>query len=99
MSTQPFPVRREPTDTERLKEAVDRLRRLETRFTRYLEAQGYDVGAQRPHWVHGRISVPSAACSLVDILSVVPTSWSPDEEIDVYVKDQFLASITTGHPG
>jgi hypothetical protein len=77
-----------------LTEIRDRTRRIETRLTRYLESTGFDVQVQRPLWNNnGTIRVPSKACSLNDCLSVVPDSWDPEVEINVYCKDDHLMSF------
>jgi hypothetical protein len=55
---------------------------------------GFDVQVQRPLWNNnGTIRVPSKACSLNDCLSVVPDSWDPEVEINVYCKDDHLMSF------
>lgn len=59
-----------PKDFE--KEIVDRLRRIETRFTKYLESRGFDTGVKRPVFRDGEVIIPSLSCSLRDILSAVP---------------------------
>jgi hypothetical protein len=75
-----------------LKEVVDRTRRIETRLTKYLEAQGFETQAQRPLWKDGTVHVPSPACSIKDILAVVPNEWDREAEIEVYHRLQPLMS-------
>jgi len=58
-------------------ETLDRVRRIETRLTKYLEHIGFATGAQRPTWVDGVVMLPSMDCSLRDILATVPRDWNP----------------------
>ena len=54
-----------------------RMRRIETRLTKYIEAQGFDTGCQRSRMVvDGVVEVPSPACSLKEIIGLVPASWT-----------------------
>lgn len=75
-------------------EVVDRLRRIETRFTKYLIDQGFDTQTARPVWKDGQIEIPTPACSLRDILEAVPADHPVEEEIEVYHKGQFILAFT-----
>jgi hypothetical protein len=77
-----------------IKEIQDRVRRLETRMTKWLEEQGFDTGVKRPTWEPaGIVQVPSMDCSLKHILSVIPGDWDADEEIAVVFREAHVASI------
>jgi hypothetical protein len=76
-----------------LKEIKDRLRRTETRVTKWLESQGFETGVQRPHWEAGKIEVPSSSCSIKDLLSAIPETWDGESEIVVRVKGDYLMSV------
>lgn len=76
-----------------LKEIKDRLRRTETRVTKWLESQGFETGVQRPQMTGNAIEVPSSSCSIKDLLAVVPENWSGESEIVVTVKGDYLMSI------
>jgi hypothetical protein len=76
-----------------LKEVVDRCRRIETRLTRFLEAQGIDAGGLRPVFARGEIQIPSKGASLQECLNVIPPTWNPDEEIFVTHKGEYVMSI------
>lgn len=78
---------------EYLKEMTERLRRLETRFTKYMETQGFDTKVRRPHFSDGVVSIPSMACSLLEIIKTVPKNWADSDEIDVYYEDKFVVTI------
>lgn len=77
----------------KMTEVVDRCRRMETRLTKYLEAQGFDTGASRPVWRDGTIITPSIDCSMRQLLAVVPATWPREEEIFVSVRGALVASI------
>ena len=55
-----------------ISEVKDRCRRIETRLTRFLEAQGFDTQRKMPTLRGNEVSIPSMECSLADILSVMP---------------------------
>lgn len=74
-------------------EVVDRMRRVETRITAFLEAQGFDTGVRRPRWADGDILVPSAQSSLQDILNTIPEDWPENEVVYVYLKRQLLMRV------
>lgn len=76
-----------------MQEVVDRCRRMETRLTRFLEAQGFDTQTRKPEWRNGVIIVPSLGASLKDIHSVIPHEWNRQKEIEVYHKDVFVMAI------
>ena len=57
------------------KEMLDRLRRIETRLTRYMEAQGFDTEVRRPEWLDGFMELPTDATSLRDCLAAIPEAW------------------------
>lgn len=70
---------------ELAKETVDRLRRIETRLTKYLQWRGFDTHTTLPQWtVHedrGVLSIPALSCSLKDCLAAIPPDWDLDVEI------------------
>jgi len=57
-----------------LKEVVDRTRRIETRLTKFMVAQGFETGARKPVWSEGdhSIVVPNASTSLADCIEAFP---------------------------
>lgn len=77
----------------KMTEVIDRCRRMETRLTKYLEAQGFDTGTKRPIWRDGTIVAPSIDCSMRQLLGVVPPNWPTEEEIYVSVKGDLALSI------
>lgn len=80
--------------TEALKEIADRCRRMETRLTKFMEAQGFDTRVQRPLFLStGELRVPSLAVSLQDCLAAIPPDWSDDDEIFVTHHGQTVMSV------
>lgn len=76
-----------------LKEITDRMRRLETRFTKFMEIQGFDTKVRRPVFRDGVVEIPSMACSIHDILTSIPITWDKGDEVEIRHKEDFVASI------
>jgi hypothetical protein len=65
---------------------LDRVRRIETRLTRYLETQGFDTQTQRPVLEPGpepKMHIPSMHISLKDMLAAIPADLNGWEDIEV----------------
>lgn len=56
-------------------ETLQRVRRIETRVTQLLIAQGIHTDAQKPIFNDGSLHVPSIHCSLKEIIDSVPRNW------------------------
>jgi len=70
-----------------------RMRRMETRLTKYLESIGFDTGCQRARWVSlGFVEVPSPACALKEILDLIPADWLDD--VDVIHQGKKIATLS-----
>lgn len=82
---------------DRVKETLDRVRRFETRFTRYLANRKFDTKTDPPVWKDGVIEVPSMECSLAAILEAIPEGH---EELDVEVvhKGSSVCWLSTEDP-
>lgn len=81
-------------DERHEKEMVDRLRRIETRLTKYMLTQGFDTQSQKPTWLgDGVIDIPSRSCALSDCLEAIPADWVKDEGVTILCKGQFVADI------
>ena len=77
-----------------IKEVVDRTRRIETRLTRYLEAQGFETFAKRPIWREGEIHIPNLNCSIRDCLAVIPPGWfEAGNEIEIFHKAKLVIGL------
>ena len=68
------------------REMRDRIRRLETRMTKWLETQGFDTQIQRPKWTHGVVEIPNQFTSIKDILAAIPASYFSLPEAEVIVQ-------------
>ncbi len=75
-----------------MRSIVERCTRIETRLTRYMEAQGFDTQCKRPEWTGGTVEIPSMACAVADILRVVPDDWG-DKLINVQHKGQLVMQV------
>ena len=76
------------------KEAAERTRRIETRLTKWLVAQGFETGSSMPIWYDdGVVEVPSRATSLADCLAVIPEDWDRDYEITVMFGGHVLGVV------
>jgi hypothetical protein len=62
-------------DRANLQETIKRCRRIETRLTRFLEAEGIQTGIQRPYWTGGRILIPSPMITIDAIVQCIPAQW------------------------
>lgn len=71
------------SDDQILSELRDRMRRVETRLTKFMEAQGFDTGTKRSRWDRGVVHVPSAQTGLKDILETIPPGWDTSEPVIV----------------
>jgi hypothetical protein len=84
-----------------IKEMTDRLRRIETRLTKFMEAQGFDMQTKRPDWVIkegvGTVIVPTDMCSIKDILSVIPDGY--EDDIDVLHRGMFVFRLQCPQEG
>lgn len=78
---------------EVLTEVRDRMRRVETRLTRFLEEKGFDTGIQRPEWTQGVVTVPTPAVSLRDVLAVIPRRWPADQSVTVRCGSDVLLTV------
>lgn len=71
-----------------------RMRRVETRLTKYIEAQGVDTGARKPHMEHGDMIAPGYFCTLADLFDNVPREvQTRGEAVEVMVGDRRVAII------
>src|SRR5215471_16975503 len=64
-----------PADRANLLETVQRCRRMETRLTRFLEAEGLQTGILRPWWSDDRVMIPSPTTTIDAILKCIPEGW------------------------
>ena len=75
-----------------LSEVLDRTRRIETRLTKYMQAQGIDAGSLKPMWRNGKVHAPNAMVGTLDLLNVIPDDW-PQALVPVYVRGTLLCWV------
>lgn len=77
-----------------LQQILERLVRVETRLTRYLQQRGFDTGADKPRYsaADGTIKLPSPHCRLEEVLNCIPAA-EYGKEIPTYVGDDFLGFV------
>lgn len=79
---------------DQLKEMSDRMRRMETRLTKFLMTMGFDTETHRPLWRDGTIYLPSTSASLKSCLEVIPEKWPKHSPITVSHAGVTLFSFT-----
>lgn len=75
-------------------DALDkRVVRIESKLSQFMEEQGIKVGALRPEFRDGTITLPSLACTMRAVASVIPKNWPLDEEILVYHDGEHVLTV------
>ena len=76
------------------KEMADRLRRIETRLTKYLEAQGFDTQAQKARWNYREeaVEIPSRNIALKEILECIPPSHV-GQEVNLTIDGETIGAL------
>lgn len=75
------------------KEVLDRLRRIETRVTKYLQEQGFDTQSQKCRWdPTGIVHIPSTKVALQEIVEVIPAD-ARNEDIEVHHNNSLYCII------
>lgn len=71
-----------------MQEMKDRLRRIETRLTNYMESRGHNTGAIKPMWVAqgNAIHIAGLGCSFGDMLKVIPEGLAFRGDITIVCK-------------
>lgn len=77
---------------EDIEELLDRVRRIETRLTRYMTENGFDTHAQRPRYYPTRqaLVVPSRNVSLADCLRALPDGV---KSVEVFIGRDRIAQL------
>lgn len=81
-----------PDAYELTMETRDRVRRIETRLTRFLHDQGFDTQVQRPHFDGDAVHIPSPSVALDALLEAIPPGHTHDA-IPVLLKGQVKCYI------
>jgi hypothetical protein len=72
-------------------ETLQRTRRIETRLTQLMIAMGVHTDAQRPIFNAGALILPSAHCSMKEIVDSIPPDWHGP--VGVFVGTDKVATI------
>ena len=82
------------SDSDDIKEAVTRLRRIETRLTRFLTETGHETGARMPFLVMDEIVAPGYHTTLSGLLSTIPADRrAPGAAFDVIIDGAHVATL------
>lgn len=77
-------------EIDETKEVLDRLRRIETRVTKYLIERGFDTQSVQPKWDHngdnGVVHIPSTKVALQDVLEAIPDGHTDD--VAIYIDNE-----------
>ena len=87
----------DPEDHD-LGEVLDRVRRIETKLTKFIESQGVDSGARHPIWLstNGSIHMQSLETSVKELLALIPPNWP--RAVQVIHKGRTILNIYTEEP-
>lgn len=86
-------------DAAYLSDIADRLRRIETKFTRFMSATGFETGGRKPEFIQPIsaeepiVSVPNAAASLADIISALPEGYGEEDAVPVVLNGDLLGYV------
>ena len=78
-------------------ETLQRVRRIETRLTQFMIAQGVTTGAQQPAFDPGNIQgratvvVPSRHSTLAEVVGAIPPSFVGP--VDVMISGELIATL------
>jgi hypothetical protein len=88
------------SERDRIGEIQDRVRRIETRLTAWMEKSGFDTQVQKGKLImcyHGRtgLEVPSLDVRLKDILETIAESRfaSAEDEVPIFHKGERVGAI------
>ena len=77
-------------------ELIERMRRIETKLTRYMMAQGFDTQSEQPRFdaeTHS-LHIPSRHVSLQHCLDAVTAEW--EGPVDVYIQGDYVTTLSPG---
>ncbi len=74
-----------------LTECLDRSRRVETRVTKFMHAQGFEAAnVCKPEMRNGALHIPSMDATLRSVITAVPDGV---DDVDIMLKDNLLGYI------
>ena len=79
---------------DKISEILQRLVRIETRLTRYLNDRGFDTGTDKPYFTSDDVIIaPSPNVRMADLLDLIPLSRC-GKSISVFVGQDRIAVIS-----
>ncbi len=85
-------------ERDRIGEIQDRLRRIETRLTKYMQERGFDTQVQEAAWGPGYVIIPSVDIRLRDLLKAIPASYGWEDDLEVVHAGEVVAVLTAYVP-
>ena len=83
------------SDDQHRDEAIDRLRRIETKVTRLMHHSGMEPACEQIECRGERMQIPSRNVSLRDCVAALPPGA---EAVDVYIEDDYVCTIFVEGP-
>ena len=80
-------------ERDRIGEIQDRLRRIETRLTKYMQERGFETQVQKATWGPGYVDIPSVDIRLRDLLTTIPEFYDWNEDIEVVHAGQVVVVL------
>lgn len=81
-------------DSAKIDETVARVRRIETRLTRYLTDIGSETGARKPFRDHNIVTAPGYHSTLSDLFSTIgPAERGLGKEFHVFIDGVRVATL------
>ena len=97
--TKDNPLGRVPHERDRIGEIQDRLRRIETRLTKYMQERGFETQTHTP--VYDRagdlLTVPSLDVRLKDVLAAIPDGEDSPDGLAVIHAGSIVAWVHKGN--
>ena len=86
-------------ERDRIGEIQDRLRRIETRLTKYMQERGFETQVQKPVYDRAgdRLTVPSLDVRLKDVLAVIPDGEDSPDGLAVVHAGSVVAWVHKGN--
>ena len=86
-------------ERDRIGEIQDRLRRIETRLTKYMQERGFETQAQVPIYggSNDRITIPSLDVRLKDVLAAIPDGEDSPDGLAVIHAGSIVAWVHKGN--
>lgn len=86
-------------DNDILREIADRVRRFETKLTRFMAATGFETGGRKPVVVqaedgYAEILAPNAAASVVDCVAALVEATNSEEAVPVTFNGDVIGYVS-----